>query len=257
MTISEDILRIACPSCRAFQNDRCPFHYDEKEMCAIVGDVVRKMERRILYFDTETTGLPFKPGDPQRYGRTHNTGGYPKLVQLAWILTDGDDRVLSEHCHIIRPEGFSIPEETSSIHGITTEVALKEGESLGDVLLLISEDILQANVLVGHNIDYDIQVLVGELRRKNRKETLQKLTEIPVIDTMKTTVKFCAIPFPEGQPRKYDTGCDYKYPKLRELHFKLFGTEFENAHDALADIRATRRCFVELEKLNIRMLINM
>lgn len=251
MTPIEDILKSACSPCTSFRNGTCPYHSDEKDQCQAVRDAMSKAGQRILYFDTETTGLPFKPGDPQRYGRTHNTGGYPKLVQLGWILTDGNDKVISEHCHIIRPEGFSIPEESSSVHGITTDIALKEGKALRDVLLLISKDILQANVLVGHNIDYDVQVLVGELRRKNRKEPLQKLTEIPVIDTMKSSVRFCAIPFPEGQPRKYDTGCDYKYPKLRELHFKLFGTEFENAHDALADIRATRKCFVELQKQNI------
>jgi len=37
-----------------------------------------------------------------------------------------------------------------------------------------------------------------------------------------------------------------KWPKLIELHEKLFNEPFANAHDAMADISATRRCFFEL-----------
>jgi DNA polymerase III epsilon subunit-like protein len=37
-----------------------------------------------------------------------------------------------------------------------------------------------------------------------------------------------------------------KYPKLKELHQFLFGEDFSNAHDAMADIEATKRCFLKL-----------
>ena len=37
-------------------------------------------------------------------------------------------------------------------------------------------------------------------------------------------------------------------PKLQELHRKLFGCDFDNAHDALSDIRATEKCFWEMRK---------
>jgi len=42
-----------------------------------------------------------------------------------------------------------------------------------------------------------------------------------------------------------------KWPKLRELHIKLFGTEFDGAHDASADIAATKKCFFELKRIGI------
>ncbi len=38
----------------------------------------------------------------------------------------------------------------------------------------------------------------------------------------------------------------YKPPKLQELYQKLFGTTFDNAHDAMADVKATKKCFFEL-----------
>jgi DNA polymerase III epsilon subunit-like protein len=39
-----------------------------------------------------------------------------------------------------------------------------------------------------------------------------------------------------------------KKPKLRMLYEHLFGENFAHAHDAMADIEATKDCFVELAK---------
>ena len=57
--------------------------------------------------------------------------------------------------------------------------------------------------------------------------------------TMIRSTDYCQLPGRYGK---------YKWPKLEELHFKLFGESFEGAHDALADIRATMRCYYEMEK---------
>ncbi len=70
----------------------------------------------ILFFDTETTGLPPRgaPIDDPRQ---------PHLVQLAAMLADDDGRVLFAMSEIIRPDGYSVPEQASNVHGITTEIA--------------------------------------------------------------------------------------------------------------------------------------
>lgn len=250
MIIDEHIIRYACADCSSLRNSSCPYHVDEKDRCRAVADALAAASRRFLYFDTETTGLPHHPADPALYGETHNAGGYPKLVQLAWILTDGLGRNLSEQSHIIRPDGFTIPEDASAIHGITTGKAKTEGAPVDVVLGDFAGDLLQADLIVGHNIDFDVEVVREELERIGAQEASEKLTSTPVVDTMKETVELCAIPYPEGEPRKYDTGCEYKYPKLRELYKVLFGKDFENAHDALADIRATRECYEELRRLD-------
>ena len=58
---------------------------------------------------------------------------------------------------------------------------------------------------------------------------------------MDSTTNFCAINGAYG----------YKWPKLSELHYKLFRTGFEEAHNAAADIRATVKCFWELKRRGI------
>ena len=81
--------------------------------------------------------------------------------------------------------------------------------------------------------------MVGaELIRCGRRDSL--FTK-PSICTMQSTVDFCAIPGKYG----------YKFPKLQELYKKLFGNEFEDAHNALSDIRATLKCYLELKKRGI------
>ena len=43
----------------------------------------------------------------------------------------------------------------------------------------------------------------------------------------------------------------YRYPQLQELYNKLFGADFENAHNAFSDISATVKCFWEMVKRGI------
>lgn len=59
------------------------------------------------------------------------------------------------------------------------------------------------------------------------------------ICTMESATNFCAINGRYG----------YKWPKLSELHYKLFKTGFEEAHNAAVDITATAKCFWELKRL--------
>ena len=60
------------------------------------------------------------------------------------------------------------------------------------------------------------------------------------ICTMKSTTNFCQIMGQYGR---------YKWPTLQELHTKLFGYGFENAHDAFVDVNATVKCFFELKRI--------
>ncbi len=59
--------------------------------------------------------------------------------------------------------------------------------------------------------------------------------------TMKASTNYCKLSGPYG----------YKWPKLSELHIKLFGVDFEEAHDASVDINATEKCFWELRKIGL------
>jgi len=184
----------------------------------------------ILIFDTETNGLPKNWNAP-----INDLDNWPRLVQLAYLLMNDNGVVLKESNFFVKPEGFSISQETSRIHGITTDFVTQSGKSLKRVLLNFKEIVLRANTLVGHNIDFDEKVLIAE---SLRKEIPLGLASKKKVCTMKESTDYCKIPGRYG----------YKWPNLQELHEKLFNKEIIHTHNALDDVRITAKCFIELKK---------
>ncbi len=189
-----------------------------------------------LFFDTETTGLPKNWKAP-----VSDVDNWPRLVQLAWAWLDNHGVKWDSYDYIIRPQSFIIPKESSDIHKITQEIAEKKGEDLKKVLDIFSRDVLKAKYIVAHNIDFDEKIIGAEFFRTDMRDVLSQSSKIC---TMKETVNVCKIPGFRG---------GYKFPSLAELHFFLFQEKFDNAHNALADVLATVRCFFELKK---RALLN-
>lgn len=183
-----------------------------------------------LFFDTETTGLPSNWRAP--YTDTRN---WPRIVQLAWVLADEQGRVVSEHNFIIQPDDFTIPAESAEIHGITTAVAQEKGIPLAEALEKFLTDEALAETIVAHNISFDINVVACECVRL--EEQLRWL-ETTQYCTMQRATPFCKLPGRYG----------YRWPKLIELHEILFEKPFSSQHDALADVRACKRCFFALRK---------
>ena len=182
-----------------------------------------------LFFDTETTGLPNNWKAP-----VTDLDNWPRLVQIGWILSDNGTRV-ETGSFIIKPENFIIPAGASDVHGITTEKAISEGHDLSTILNQFNQLVAKSNSIVAHNISFDEKILGAELIRKDVQSNFENK---PKLCTMKASTDYCQLPGPYG----------YKWPKLTELHIKLFGKDFEGAHDAFADIDATDKCFWEMRK---------
>ena len=188
-----------------------------------------------LFFDTETTGLPRNWSAP-----VSDLKNWPRLVQIAWEFYKDGVKINSSD-YIIRPEGFFIPEETSNIHKITTARAQKEGVDLVVVLKEFQNFVDQADFLVAHNMSFDEKIIGAEFLRCDMPDFLATKKKICTKDE---SVNFCAIPGINGK-------VGYKWPKLSELHQKLFNTDFADSHNAAADIEATAKCFWELKRRGV------
>lgn len=176
----------------------------------------------ILVFDTETTG---------RNPRT------ARLVQLAALAVDPSDyHIHAKINHIIQPEFFEIPVEAAAIHGISTERAWDEGVPLAQALDDFNSFVNEALRAVGHNLSYDQTIMLCEFARMGYDPThlsglIPFCTMLSLTDRMRLPGKFAQ----RG----------YKWPRLDEAHrFCFDGEEFDNAHDAMADVTATLRIFV-------------
>lgn len=188
-----------------------------------------------LIFDTETTGLPRDFKAP-----LSDFDNWPRLVQLAWQLHDDKGELLEVKNYIIKPNGFTIPYNSEKIHGISTERAEKQGVDLSLVLDEFEKAIEKADFSVGHNIGFDNNIMGSEYLRNGYENPLPALADV---DTMKSSVDFCAISGGKGGR--------FKFPKLGELHFKLFNEGFDEAHNAAADVEATARVFLELIRISV------
>ncbi|HCM78061.1 MAG TPA: DNA polymerase III subunit alpha [Cytophagales bacterium] len=186
-----------------------------------------------LIFDTETTGIPHNKTAP-----ITDLENWPRLVQLAWQLHDQSGKLLSQHSYIIQPDGFDIPFKAEQVHGISTSRAQKEGIPLEKVLSTFILDLEKTKLLVGHNIEFDINIIGAEyIRQKLQPDYFLGLERL---DTGIASTEYCQL--------KGGIGGRLKMPRLNELHQKLFGKDIEDAHDAAYDVDATARSFFGLIK---------
>jgi len=186
-----------------------------------------------LFFDTETTGLPTNWN-----ASVSDTENWPRMVQIAWLLYNDDGEKLDSKDFIIKPEGYTIPKNAANIHHISTVRAMKDGNDLSSVLLQFAEQIEKATAMVAHNINFDEKIVGAEFIRKNIPHQLFQKEKIC---TMKESTEYCRLPGRYG----------YKWPNLSELHIRLFGSDFKEAHNASVDIEITSKCFWKMKELEI------
>ena len=187
-----------------------------------------------LIFDTETTGLPRSFKAP-----ISDVDNWPRVVQLAWQLHADDGSLVEHKDFLIKPDGFDIPYGSEQIHGISTELASKEGIDLSEGLALFEAALSKATFLVGHNVNFDVNVLGCEFFREERSTDW---VDKKILDTCtEKTANLCKL--------LGGRGGRFKLPTLSELHEHLFDAQFTEAHNATADVEATTRCFLELIRL--------
>lgn len=190
-----------------------------------------------LAFDTETTGLPDFRMPPE-------WGGQPHICQLGAILTDESGKVKAEANLLIKPEGWTIPEAATAIHGISQADAEKYGVTIKGALSVFARLMQMADTLVAHNLKFDVFLLEIECTRLNRCLDLPKNG----FCTMTSSTNVLQLP---PTQRMRDAGfTKFKNPNLQEAYRHFFGRDFEGAHDAMADVRACRDVFFKLMDLD-------
>jgi hypothetical protein len=208
---------------------------------------------RVLVFDTETTGLP-----ETKILNPDTLNLWPHIVQFSYVVYDTSLNDIKPHDSVVKVnENVIIPEESIKFHGITNKIAKRKGENLGLIFSGFFDQLVNADVLVGHNISFDINMIKIELLRliysanvaENEKSiykyNLHLLTNFKNICctcSSKESIELCNITVLNRSGKPY-----LKYPKLFELHDKLFQCVPNNLHNSLIDILVTLRCFMKLK----------
>ncbi|MGB0391240.1 MAG: DNA polymerase III subunit alpha, partial [Salibacteraceae bacterium] len=189
-----------------------------------------------LIFDTETTGLPKNFNAPLT-----DFDNWPRMVQLAWQLHDSEGQLVEVKNFIVKPDGYTIPYNAEKIHGISTKRAQEQGADLKYVLEEFNKALEKADYNVGHNIQFDVNIVGCEYLRTELANQLHDKTDL---DT-KSEAAATHVAIPGGR------GGKFKWPTLTELHKKLFEEAFSEAHNASADVEATARCFLEMIRIGL------
>ena len=207
---------------------------------------------KLIIFDTETTGLP-----KSKIIDTISLKLWPYIVQFSYIMYDTElNTILKIKDSIIKiPDTIIITKENSDIHGITNEISKEKGQDINLVIFEFIEDCNNSDLLIAHNMEFDINVLKVEILRQqlvnklfidnkniNNKNIdnnyLVNLSIIKKYCTMQTTIQLCNIKKINKNGKEF-----IKFPKLSELHEKLFNTIPKNLHNSLNDVIVCLRCY--------------
>lgn len=188
----------------------------------------------LLFFDTETTGLPI-------WQEPSESEGQPHIVQLAALVVDKDSReVIDSMDAIIRPEGWSIPKEMTDIHGITNEIALEKGVpesvALEMFLNMWNPDIIR----IAHNHSFDARIIRIATKRFIDDENIQEAWKDGKYEDTALILK----PIMQLLPKnRYG----FKTPKLVEAYNYFFGKDPENMHTAMGDAKACMEIYFAIQ----------
>lgn len=208
--------------------------------------------KTILFYDFETTGLvEFKlpSEDPSQ----------PYFTQLAAELcVEETGEVLGAMNMLIRPEGWTIPEELQALTGITMERAERFGVPAKAALAAFMELWCNADLRCGHNESFDARIARIAIMRCEywSGEAMQTGDgEISFADYWKAAPAFCTqsnstkilnLPPTEKMLARRMKGP--KSPNLGEAYQFFTGQALAGAHNAQVDIMACKAVYYGIRK---------
>lgn len=193
-----------------------------------------------LFYDSETTGLPlFK--EPSEHP------SQPHIVQLGACLVDLDARrVLSSLDVIVKPEGWTIPEEVTAIHGISTELALAAGVPEAEAVGMLVAMWQQATCRIGHNEPFDARIVrIALMRHFPAAQGEAVLADVWKAGSAKCTQQISTpiLKLPPTAKMKAAGFLKHKSANLGEAYAHFMGKPLEGAHSAIVDVHACMDVF--------------
>lgn len=189
----------------------------------------------VLAIDTETTGICSAKAPLDAPGQA-------RIVQLAAIL-QVDRWEVSTINLTINPE-IEIPDVAQKVHGISTEFAAAFGLPTEAALRILHPMIALADVVVAHNIGFDLLQLRCELARLGMSDATIGKRMVCTMEASRHVVNLPPTDKMVAARRR-----EPKSPNLSECSRYFFGREHVGAHDALADVRMCLAVYNELDRI--------
>lgn len=205
------------------------------------------IDMRILFFDTETNGLPWN-----RHGSHLNTENWPRILQMAWqvwYIQKGDKATCLQRVNaFIKPEAtMKWDAGAAAVHKISLDELQRNGKPIQIVLNWFAQDCKEVDLIIAHNLKFDKMAIWAEAARI--METGHSYMDPHLwwpkheLCTMNATVQICKIPGKNPTPED-----PYKWPRLSEVFQFLFLDKPlpSTLHDAHTDVNCLIQCVREL-----------
>ena len=140
------------------------------------------------------------------------------------IIDSKDYSTISSESYIVKPQ-WTIPEDSTKIHGITQARAEAEGIPLSVIIEKFSS--IDHDIMIAHNMNFDYNVLVNAILWDLNIKVLPEFK--PRFCTMELMKNIVQIPYANGR--------GFKPPKLTELYTYVVKKPFDsgNTHNAEYD----------------------
>lgn len=195
--------------------------------------------RLAVFWDTETTGLV-------DFSKRADDPAQPHLLQLAWMLVDLDGRrVLRAESRLVRG-ATEISTEAAAVNGLTVDLLRVHGEPLPAVLTSFLWAIGGVDLGVAHNVGFDRRIVESAAHRAGESKLVDVLRRFKDEKRLRCTQAENA----SIVKSRRENGAA-KFASLDETHEFYFGRPFREdgqPHDALQDVQACVRIFLEMER---------
>ena len=231
---------------------------------------------KILVFDTETTNLPpLFPGqtwnERSEYGKKllnfnhieqwkDVLHAWPHIIQFSYIFYDTElpkkAKIFNKYIDITHDDNIIISEGSIAIHHITKEkiagMPSKDKKSIQETMSEFLYDLKNADIVVGHNVEFDRKMVIAELLRMHEETNVIMIMDdskfaCTMIDTTEVCKLQIKIDYKDKKTGELKSFYKIKSPKLTESYKHYFGYEPnpEALHDAIADVVLCLRIFVK------------
>lgn len=208
--------------------------------------------KTILTYDTETTGIPI-------WSTPSEDPSQPRITSIAAELCEeATGRTLGALNVLIKPDGWTVPEEVTALTGITTALCEEHGVPIAQALSLFIELWTRADMRVGHNESFDMRMIRIELIR-HPQFSGQMVGDVLFADYWKTASAFCTqgkstklINLPPSEKMVAAGRNTPKSPNLGEAYRFFTGADLVDAHSAQADMLACKAVYYGIKNYNMK-----
>jgi len=176
--------------------------------------------RKICVVYTETSGLHTTNDDVIK----KNLYCFSRLVSINYEIgyKENNKFISTKKVRtIVKPRCMYISKEASDIHGITMEIAEKEGTEIELVLETFVKDLSDVSIIISHNAQFHLRTIMAEFVRYNKPFSFSNYI---IVDTSSFFHKL-------------------SFPKLDELYDNLIK---KKSKTTISNVEKIRCCFLKL-----------